>query len=215
MVLLGDERHRWRGHHVRDRRQLLRRRLRLGDEAVDHVGRRRQDEHPARDRADGVEAELEPCRDAEVAAAAADRPEEIRMGLGIRAELLPVRGHDVGRQQVVDREAVLADEIAHAAAERDPADADGAGVAETRGEAVLRRRDRVGACGQPCLGPGGAPRRRRSPARACSRGRARSRLRRRCGQRRCGRRCAQRARDRSHVRARPRVRRRRRVRAAR
>jgi hypothetical protein len=45
----------------------------------------------------------------------------------------PGRGHDLGGQQVVDREAVLANEEPDAAAQRDPADADGAGVAEAGG----------------------------------------------------------------------------------
>ena len=84
VMLLGHERHRRRGHHVGDRRQLVRRGLRLGDEGGDHVRRRRQHEHPADDRADRVQAELEPGGDAEVAAAAADRPEQVRMGLGDR-----------------------------------------------------------------------------------------------------------------------------------
>ena len=45
----------------------------------DRLGRRRQDEHPADDRRQLVQPELEPGRDAEVAAAAADRPEQVRV----------------------------------------------------------------------------------------------------------------------------------------
>ena len=52
--------------------------------------------------------------------------------LRVDAEQLAVRGHDVGGEQVVDREPVLADEIADAAAEGDPADPDRAGVPERR-----------------------------------------------------------------------------------
>ena len=156
VVLGGHERHRRRGHDVGDGRQLLRRGLRLGDERGDDVGRRRQDQHPAHDRIDLVQPELEAGRDAEVAAAAADRPEEVRVRLGVRAQELAVRGHDLGGQQVVDREAVLADEVADAAAQRDPADPDRAGVAEPGREAVGCRRGRVFAGGQPRLGPGGA-----------------------------------------------------------
>jgi hypothetical protein len=94
------------------------------DERGDHVRRGREHEHPARDPADLVEPELEPRRDAEVAAAAPDRPEQLRMRLGIGPEQPAVRGHHVGGQQVVDRQPVLADEVPDAAAEREPADAD-------------------------------------------------------------------------------------------
>ena len=88
---------------------------------------------------DRVEPELEAGRDAEVAAAAADRPEQVRIVLGVDAEELAVGGHDLGGEQVVDREAVLADEVADAAAERDPADPDRAGVAEPDRQAVRAR----------------------------------------------------------------------------
>ena len=79
-------------------------------EGVDRVGRRGQDQHPADDRADLLEPEAEPGRDAEVAAAAADRPEQVRVRLGVHAEELAVGGDDLGGEEVVDREAVLADE---------------------------------------------------------------------------------------------------------
>ena len=55
-------------------------------------------------------AEAEPGGDAEVAAAAADRPEQVGVGLGVGADELAVGGHDVGREQVVDRQAVRADQ---------------------------------------------------------------------------------------------------------
>ena len=58
--------------------------------------------------ASGVEPELEPGHDAEVAAAAADRPEQVRVRLGVDAEELAVGGHDLGGEQGVDRQAVLA-----------------------------------------------------------------------------------------------------------
>ena len=41
---------------------------------------------------------LEPGRDAEVAAAAADRPEKVRVRLGVHPENPAVGGHDVGSQ---------------------------------------------------------------------------------------------------------------------
>ena len=121
-----------------------------------------QDQHAADDRADAVQAELQAGHDAEVAAAAADRPEQVGMVLGVGAHELAVCRHDVGGQQIVDREAVLADEEPDAAAQRDPADPDRARVAEARGEAVRARRGRVRARGQAGLGPRGAPLARRS-----------------------------------------------------
>jgi len=155
-MLGGDERQRRGGHHARDRRELVRRVLGRGDEPDDHLGRGRQQQHPADDRAELVQTELEPGRDAEVAAAAADRPEQVRMRLGIDAQEPTVRGHDLGREQVVDREAVLADEVADAAAQRDPADSDRARIAESGREPVRRGRRRVLARGQARLGPRGA-----------------------------------------------------------
>ena len=74
--------------------------------------------------------------------------------LGIDALELAVGGHDVSRQQGVDGQAVLADEIADAAAERDPADPDGTGVPEARRQAVGRGGRRVLHRGQSGLGPG-------------------------------------------------------------
>ena len=74
-VVLGrEERERRCGHDVGDRRELLRRGLRLGDEGGDHVGGRGEEQHPADDRVDLVEAELQARGDAEVPAAAADAP---------------------------------------------------------------------------------------------------------------------------------------------
>ena len=105
---------------------------------------------------DRVQPELEPGRHAEVAAPAADRPEEVRMRLGIRAHQPAVRGHDLGSQQVVDRQAVLADEISDPAAQREPANADRAGIAEPGRQAVGCRRVGVLAGSQARLGPGGA-----------------------------------------------------------
>ncbi len=143
----------------------------------DDVGRRRQDQHAAHDRVDLVQPELEAGRDAEVAAAAADRPEEVRVRLGVDAQELAVGGHDVGGQQVVDREAVLADQVPDAAAQRDPPDPDRAGVAEPGRQAVRSCRGRVLARGQTLSRPTRCAVRRRSPAPACPPGRARSRRR--------------------------------------
>ena len=59
--------------------------------------------------------------DAEVAAAAADRPEEVRVLVGARPQQLAVGGDDVGGEQVVAGQAVLAVEPADAATSVRPA----------------------------------------------------------------------------------------------
>jgi hypothetical protein len=86
-----------------------------------------------------VETESKPRDDAEVAAPAADRPEQVGIGLLVDAKQLPVGRHDLRSEQVVDREAEPANEKAHAAAERDPPDPDRGRVAEIRSQARARR----------------------------------------------------------------------------
>ena len=103
-------------------------------------GGRRQDQQPADDTRQLVQPELEPRHDAEVAAAATDRPEEVRLVLLVDDADGPVGGHDLGGQQAVDRQAVLPDQVADPAAGRDPADPDGAGIAEAEREPVLDER---------------------------------------------------------------------------
>jgi hypothetical protein len=66
-----------------------------------------------------------------------------------------VGGDELGREEVVDGEAMLADQEADPAAEGQPADADRPGVAEPGGQPVGTHRLGVGAGGQPGLGPGG------------------------------------------------------------
>ena len=66
-----------------------------------------------------------------------------------------VGGDDLGGEQVVDRQAVLAHEVADAAAERDPADARPSRCRRSRCQAVLAGGGRVLAGGQAGLGPGG------------------------------------------------------------
>ncbi len=157
VVLLRDERHRRARHDVRDRRQLVGRRLGGGDESRDRLGGRRQDQHAAHGGFERMQLESEARRDAEVAASAADRPEQVRVMLGVDAQELAVGGHDVGREQGVDRQSVLADEIADTAAERDPAEPDRTRVPEAGREVMGRRRGRVLTGGQSGLGPGGPP----------------------------------------------------------
>ena len=65
-----------------------------------------------------VEAVPEAGDDPEVAATAADRPEQVRVVVGVDEPDLAVGGHDLRGEQRVDREAVLAHQVADAAAER-------------------------------------------------------------------------------------------------
>ena len=190
------------GHDVRDRRQLVGRGLGRGDEPGDRLGRGGQDQHAADDRLEQVvQPELEPGGDAEVAAAAADRPEQVRVRARVDAQELAVGGHDLGREQRVDRQAVLAHEVADAAAERDAADADRAGVAEAGRQAVRGGGRRCTRRRSGRSRPRRSGRRRRSRAPSCRAGRSRCRRRRRCGPPRCGRRCGRRAGGRSRARA--------------
>ena len=77
--------------------------------------------------------------------------------LGVHAVQLAVRGHDLGGQQAVDREAVLADEVAHPAAEHDPSDPHRTRVAEPDPQAVGVGRVRELERGQAGLRPRGPP----------------------------------------------------------
>ncbi len=101
----------------------------------------------------GIEAELEARHDAEVAAAAADGPEQVGVLLLARGDDAAVGRDDLDGDQRIDGQAVLADEPADAATERQAGHADAAGVAERRREPVRTRRGRVLARGQAGLGP--------------------------------------------------------------
>lgn len=70
---------------------------------------------------------------------------------------LTVRGDELGRQQVVDREAVLSHHEADSTAEGQSTDPDRARVAEADPEAVRRCRTGDLTGGQARLGPGNAP----------------------------------------------------------
>jgi hypothetical protein len=103
-----------------------------------------------------MELELEGGDDAEVAAAAAQRPEEVRVLVGRRADEAPVGGDQLAGEQVVAGEPVLALEPARAAAEREPGDAGRGDAPSGGGEAVL-----LG--GAVDLRPGGAGADARAP----------------------------------------------------
>jgi hypothetical protein len=92
-----------------------------------------------------VEAELELGDDAEVAAAAADCPEQVRVLIRGSPLDQSVRGYHLGRQEVVDAQPGLARQPSHAATEREPGDTGVADMAGGHREAVgLRRGIQVG-----------------------------------------------------------------------
>jgi hypothetical protein len=128
------------GDQRREERQVLRRRdhqLTARPQRVAGV-LPREDEHPADDhRADAVRAELEARDGGEVAAAAAQRPEQVGALVRARADQPPVGEDDLGGQQGIDGQPVAAHEPAEAAAQRQPADARVGDLARGHREAVL------------------------------------------------------------------------------
>ena len=121
VLLLGDEWQRWAAHDVRrswSARPAPPRLAAMKPATVSAVAGRRS--MPPTTWSDLVQPELEPGGDAVVAPAPADGPEQVRVRLLVDAEHLAVSGHDVGGEQAVDGEAVLAGEVADAAAEGDP-----------------------------------------------------------------------------------------------
>src|SRR5688500_137899 len=93
-------------------------------------------------RSHALQRELEAGHDTEVAAAAADRPEEVLV-LGLTGvQQRAVRDDDVGAHQMVDGHAVLAREPAETAAEREAGNT-GGGVDAERDRERIPLRDRV------------------------------------------------------------------------
>ena len=86
-----------------------------------------------------VQAELEARHDAEVAAAATHRPVQVGILFRARVAELAVRGHDVHRFHVVEREAEAPRDASEATAEREPADPGVGHRARRRHEAVRHR----------------------------------------------------------------------------
>ena len=138
VVLLRHEGERRRGDEVRDGRQLVRGRVGDRDEPPQDLRGERQHEHAAEDRAHLVQPEAEARHDAEVAAAAPERPEQVAVLLAVHVQRVSPGGDELDREQVVDREPVLADEPADSPAQREPGDADRPGVAEAGRQSVAR-----------------------------------------------------------------------------
>ena len=149
-----DERCGRKGHQERDRAQLLGGAGGDRHEAAQDLLGRRHEQRTAEDLADRVELELEAGHDAEVAAAATDRPEEVGVRILAGGDLAAVGRHDLDRLEGIDGQAVLAHQPADPATERQAGDADRTGVAERRRETMGRDRVRVFAGGQAGLRPG-------------------------------------------------------------
>jgi hypothetical protein len=86
--------------------------------------------------ADGVQPRGERGDDSKVAAAAADRPEQVGLGALVGVDDASVCQHDLRAEDVVDREPGPACQVADAAAEHQPARAGGRDDAGGRGKAV-------------------------------------------------------------------------------
>ena len=97
----------------------------------------REHEHARVHLAQGMEAELDRGHHAEVAAAAAQRPEQVGIVVAVDPTEVAVGRHDLDRGHLVRLEAVLAAEPAEAAAQGIAGDADVGRGAGERGEPVL------------------------------------------------------------------------------
>ena len=112
---------------------------------------------PDVDRAEGVERELELGHDAEVAAAAAQRPEQLRVAVLAGDHHAAVRGHDDRAHEVVAGEPGRAHQEPDAAAQGQAADPGIDERAAGRRQPV-RRRGAVDVLPQrPAAGPGASP----------------------------------------------------------
>ena len=126
MQVLGDDRQRGDGAEPDDGAELV---GRFGGEVAveaQHVGGvvgRPEDGAGHHGRADRMQGEPERGDDAEVAAAASQRPEQIGVFVGGRVDDAPLGGDHFGGKQVVDGEPVFAHEEADAAAEGEAGDA--------------------------------------------------------------------------------------------
>ena len=137
---LGDVLERWELEQPPDRGHLLgHARNPLAPGVQDLGGAIEREEENARvDLADGEQVELERRDDAEVAAAAAQRPEQLGLVVAIGPQEPAIRGHELDRRHAARGQAELAGVPAHSAAERVAGDADVGRRAMQRGQAHLR-----------------------------------------------------------------------------
>src|SRR5262249_61628800 len=117
-----------------------------------------QPQHPAKPLVDLWQQNFESCDDAEIAPTAADGPEQIWVRAAVDLLDGAVRGHYLSRDQVVNRKAELAREVATPAPQGQPADSNRWSVAEACGEpvgmchiGVLPRRDPAPSPRRPLL----------------------------------------------------------------
>ena len=91
---------------------------------------------PPRTSVHGLKLIAEARHHAEVAAAAPDRPEQLGVRRRVHMEDLAVRRDDLGRENVIDRQTVLSDQVSDATAERDAADTHRSCVSKSGRQAV-------------------------------------------------------------------------------
>ena len=99
-----------------------------------------KDDRPAVHHARGMGPEQEAGHHAEIAAAAAKRPEEVRVYRLARSDKPTVGQHDVGLDQTIDGEPVLAAQIAVTAGKREASDAGGRDDAKRHSQSERVRR---------------------------------------------------------------------------
>ena len=160
----GERRHvgdRREVHQRRPRHELVGQRGQQRAPGVQHLGRalEREEHRSGVELVDRVDGELDRGHDAEVAAAAAQRPEQVGVVLGVRAHEAAVGGDELERGHGVGLQPVLAGQPAHAAAERVAGDPDVRRRAVQARQAVGRepRRDAIpldAGADADALGPG-------------------------------------------------------------
>jgi hypothetical protein len=86
---------------------------------VQHLGGAldREEQRPGVQLTDWVQPHLQRGHHPDAAAAAPDRPEQVRLVVGVGADEITVRGHELGRGHAVGGQPVAAGQPAHAAAE--------------------------------------------------------------------------------------------------
>ncbi len=151
LILLGEGRHRRHRYEAEPAVDVLGRATNEVAPERHQLGRlfERPENRSAVHRADRVQPEEERGDDAEVAAAAAHRPEQVGVLIRIGGDEAAVGEHHIHLEQVVNRQAERAREVADAAAERQPADS-------RRGDEAARGRQPEWMCRVVYLAPQGA-----------------------------------------------------------
>jgi hypothetical protein len=129
---------------VRDGGELFRRRAEVVRPPLEHGGRLRcrEGDLAVEDVCGRVSRELEGGHDPEIAAATANRPEQLLVLLRARAHDRSAGGDHLSGDHVVQGQAVLPDLPADAAGQRQPADTDALGVTRGDRQAVRAQRGR-------------------------------------------------------------------------